>query len=43
LGLSGAQKIVLALGGDIRFQSESGKGTQFDIYLPVVNVELRTA
>lgn len=43
LGLSGAQKIVLALGGDIRFQSESGKGTQFDIYLPVVNAELRTA
>lgn len=34
LGLSGAQKIVLALGGDIRFQSEAGKGTQFDIYLP---------
>jgi PAS domain S-box-containing protein len=43
LGLSGAQKIVLALGGDIRFQSEPRKGTQFDIYLPVANAELRTA
>jgi PAS domain S-box-containing protein len=34
LGLSGSQKIILELGGDIRFQSELGKGTQFDIYLP---------
>jgi PAS domain S-box-containing protein len=43
LGLSGAQKIVLALGGDIRFQSEPGKGTQFDIYLPAAAAELKTA
>ncbi|PWT71005.1 MAG: hypothetical protein C5B46_08915 [Proteobacteria bacterium] len=34
LGLSGAQKILLGLGGNISFQSEPGKGTQFDIYLP---------
>lgn len=43
LGLSGAQKIVLALGGDIRFRSEAGEGTQFDIYLPAVAEERRTA
>jgi PAS domain S-box-containing protein len=34
LGLSGAQKILLGLGGNISFQSELGKGTQFDVYLP---------
>ena len=34
LGLSGAQKILLGLGGNISFDSEPGKGTQFDIYLP---------
>lgn len=34
LGLSGAQKIVLGLGGKISFQSHEGTGTQFDIYLP---------
>ncbi len=43
LGLSGAQKIVLALGGDIQFRSESGQGTQFDIYLPSVEAERRSA
>ncbi len=43
LGLSGAQKIVLALGGDIRFQSELGKGTQFDIYLPSVETQRKSA
>lgn len=43
LGLSGAQKIMLALGGDIQFQSEPGKGTQFDIYLPAEKRELKTA
>jgi len=43
LGLSGAQKIVLALGGDIRFQSNAGQGTQFDIYLPSVEAERRSA
>ncbi|MGZ4787690.1 MAG: two-component system sensor histidine kinase NtrB [Terriglobales bacterium] len=34
LGLSGAQKILLGLGGNISFESEPGKGTQFDVYLP---------
>ena len=34
LGLSGAQKILLGIGGNISFSSEPGKGTQFDIYLP---------
>jgi signal transduction histidine kinase len=43
LGLSGAQKIMLALGGDIRFQSEPGKGTQFDLYLPVAGEKLKSA
>ncbi len=43
LGLSGAQKIMLALGGDIRFQSEPGNGTQFDIYLPSVQAVRKSA
>ena len=43
LALSGAQKIVLALGGDIQFRSEAGQGTQFDIYLPSVEAERRSA
>ncbi|HLH06821.1 MAG TPA: ATP-binding protein [Terriglobales bacterium] len=43
LGLSGAQKIMLAMHGDIRFHSEPGKGTQFDIYLPVAEAERKTA
>jgi PAS domain S-box-containing protein len=34
LGLSGAQKIVLALGGNISFHSESGRGTRFTVSLP---------
>lgn len=34
LGLSGAQKILLELGGNISFNSEQGKGTQFDLYFP---------
>jgi PAS domain S-box-containing protein len=34
LGLSGAQKILLGVGGNISFESQPGKGTQFDIYLP---------
>ena len=38
LGLSGAQKILLEVGGNISFQSEQGKGTQFDLYLPKAEV-----
>jgi two-component system, NtrC family, sensor kinase len=34
LGLSGAQKILLGLGGDISFHTEQGVGTQFDVWLP---------
>jgi PAS domain S-box-containing protein len=34
LGLSGAQKILLELGGNITFNTEQGKGTQFDLYFP---------
>ena len=37
LGLSGAQKILLGIGGNISFDSELGKGTQFDVYLPKAN------
>lgn len=40
LGLSGAQKIVLGLGGKISFQSREGAGTQFDIYLPRADAQL---
>jgi two-component system, cell cycle sensor histidine kinase and response regulator CckA len=39
LGLSGAQKILLGLGGNISFNSEPGKGTQFDIYVPKVGTQ----
>lgn len=34
LGLSGAQRIVQAAGGTIRFVSEPGKGTTFTVELP---------
>jgi PAS domain S-box-containing protein len=34
LGLSGAQKIMLELGGEISFTSEPGRGTQFDLMFP---------
>ena len=34
LGLSGAQRIVQSLGGNIGFNSEAGKGTTFTIELP---------
>lgn len=37
LGLSGAQKILLDLGGNISFSSEPGQGTQFDLYLPKIS------
>ena len=35
LGLSGAQKILLAQGGNIHFRTEIGKGTTFVITLPM--------
>jgi two-component system, cell cycle sensor histidine kinase and response regulator CckA len=38
LGLSGAQKILLGLGGNISFESEPGKGTQFDLFVPKASV-----
>lgn len=34
LGLSGAQKIMLDIGGNISFSSEQYKGTQFDLSFP---------
>jgi PAS domain S-box-containing protein len=39
LGLSGAQRIVLAHQGDIRFHSESGRGTTFIIDLPAAEAQ----
>jgi PAS domain S-box-containing protein len=37
LGLAGAQKIILAHGGNLTFYSEPGSGTQFNIELPVAD------
>jgi CheY-like chemotaxis protein len=36
LGLSVVQGIVKSYGGDIRVNSELGKGTEFHVYLPVI-------
>jgi PAS domain S-box-containing protein len=36
LGLSGAQRIILAHGGNLTFYSEVGRGTRFNIELPAV-------
>ena len=41
LGLSSAQRIVLSYGGNIRVQSEPGKGTRFTVELPPVNGNVR--
>ena len=41
LGLSGAQKIMLELGGNISFQSEPNEGTQFDMRFPKAAAEER--
>ena len=38
LGLSFVAAIVKAHGGEIRVQSKSGKGTRFEIYLPIGSV-----
>jgi len=37
LGLSSAQRIILSYGGEIRVQSEPGKGTRFIVELPKLN------
>jgi len=37
LGLSISLKIVESLGGEIRVESEEGKGTSFEIYFPATN------
>ena len=39
LGLSGAQRIVQAAGGDITFSSEPGQGTTFTMTLPKLGTE----
>ncbi len=39
LGLSGAQKIIVAQHGNIRFQSQPGEGTTFIVELPVAEAE----
>jgi signal transduction histidine kinase len=36
LGLSISLKIVESLGGEIRVESEVGKGTTFEVYFPAV-------
>jgi PAS domain S-box-containing protein len=41
LGLSGAQKIMLELGGNISFTSEPGRGTQFDLTFPKAAAEMK--
>ncbi|HYG99422.1 MAG TPA: ATP-binding protein [Terriglobales bacterium] len=41
LGLSTAQKIVLAEGGNISFTSEPGKGTTFTVQLPAMKTRER--
>ena len=43
LGLSSAQRIVLSYGGEIRVQSEPGKGTRFIVELPRLNGNGRQA
>jgi len=43
LGLSGAQKILLAHGGNISFRTEVGKGTTFTIVVPVASQRPRLA
>jgi len=37
LGLSISLRIVESLGGEIRVESEVGKGTTFEVYFPVVS------
>ncbi len=43
LGLSGAQKIVVAQNGNISFHSEPGQGTTFTVELPVMVREEQSA
>jgi len=39
LGLSGAQRIVQSLGGNISYATDAGKGTTFTVELPKIPVE----
>jgi hypothetical protein len=39
LGLSVSLRIVESMGGEIKVESELGKGTQFDVYFPAVKEE----
>jgi PAS domain S-box-containing protein len=43
LGLSGAQRIVQSLGGNISLHSEVGKGTEFTVELPLIEEEQKKA
>jgi PAS domain S-box-containing protein len=43
LGLSGAQRIVQSLGGNISLHSEVGKGTEFTVELPLIEREQKKA
>jgi signal transduction histidine kinase len=43
LGLSGAQKILLAHGGNISFRTEVGKGTTFTVVVPAASDKPRLA
>jgi len=43
LGLSGAQKILLAHGGNITFRTTVGKGTTFTIVVPIASEDPRVA
>ena len=43
LGLSGAQRIVQSLGGNISLHSEAGQGTEFTVELPIEGEQRKAA